>query len=154
MTPIILHFFIRHSTFFFPYFFLDRPYPYSAKLLSGYPGLLLFAAPSDGSSPTIMPTANEVDNRPVAVGKWPRHRHNSHHYMSDRYLHRQQQQQSGRRKCGSDNDDNCVQKYDSGTCLDVLLRPELLHEIYGDRGQLVFQTLTIRIYLKFFETGL
>jgi hypothetical protein len=124
---------------FLSLFFLDRLLPHSTVLSSGNPEFLLFAAPSDGSSPTTMPTANEVDTRPVAVGKWPRHHHNSHHYMSDRYLHRQQQQ-SGRRKCGTDNDDNCVQKYDSGTCLDVLLRPELLHEIYGDRGQSNLQT--------------
>ena len=77
----------------------------------------------------VMPTPNEVDSRPVAVGKWPRQR-----------FHRQPAQygqtaESARQKfvSGNNNGDNCVHKYEN-ICLDVLLRPELLHEIYGDRG--------------------
>ena len=77
-----------------------------------------------------MPTANEVDNRPVAVGKWPRHHQHSSGY--DRYS---RQPGCGRRKCGSG--DNCVHKY-GNNCVDVLLRPELLHEIYGERGNCIF----------------
>lgn len=71
-----------------------------------------------------MPTAKEVDNRPMAVGKWPRNHHHHHHSGLDRY-HR------NRQKCSVD--ENCIHNY-GNLCLDVLLRPELLNEIYGDRS--------------------
>lgn len=79
-----------------------------------------------------MPTATDVDNRPVAIGKWPRLRRNGHAYPIA--LRRQQNQQSTHKDwC---NLENCVHSCDesSNICTDVLLQPELLQELYGDRS--------------------
>ena len=76
-----------------------------------------------------MPTAKEVDNRPVAVGKWPRHHHRRHNPAGfERYP---RHPGCGRSKCGAD--ERCAHKY-GNISIDVLLRPELLNEIYGERG--------------------
>jgi len=90
-----------------------------------------------------MPTATDVDNRPVAIGKWPRlrnsHRnshglnqHNHHHHANNalRQRHGPVSQNEHRQWC---NLENCVHSCDesSNICTDVLLQPELLHELYG-----------------------
>jgi len=77
-----------------------------------------------------MPTATDVDNRPVAIGKWPRLRRTGHAYPIA--LRRQQpQQQQHKDWCTLEN---CVQSCDESSNIHVLLHPELLYEFYGDRS--------------------
>jgi len=89
-----------------------------------------------------MPTATDVDNRPVAIGKWPRLRnsrnglnqHNRYHHHANNALRQRHgqavSQNEHRQWC---NLENCVHSCDesSNICTDVLLQPELLHELYG-----------------------
>ena len=94
-----------------------------------------------------MPTATDVDNRPVAIGKWPRLRnsrnglnqHNRYHHHANNALRQRHgqavSQNEHRQWC---NLENCVHSCDesSNICTDVLLQPELLHELYGiDRSK-------------------
>ena len=87
-----------------------------------------------------MPTATDVDNRPVAIGKWPRLRRTGHAYPIA--LRRQQQQQQQQQQQHKDwcTLENCVHTCDesSNICTDVLLQPELLQEFYGDRSKFFF----------------
>lgn len=99
-----------------------------------------------------MPTATEVDNRPVAVGKWPRIRsstrrestghhsdlysrtnHHQHHHH-----HRRNNESSSTSNSQPDQlctNENCFRPYASVASLytDILLQPDLLQEFYGDR---------------------
>ena len=87
-----------------------------------------------------MPTATDVDNRPVAIGKWPRLRRNGHAYPIA--LRRTQTlTQNSNHSTTTHKDwctlENCVHSCDesSNICTDVLLQPELLQELYGDRSK-------------------
>ena len=98
-----------------------------------------------------MPTATDVDNRPVAIGKWPRLRRNGHAYPIA--LRRQQPHTQNSNNSTTTHKDwctleNCVHSCDesSNICTDVLLQPELLQELYGDRSKYL-----ISFFLKFFH---
>ena len=87
-----------------------------------------------------MPTATDVDNRPVAIGKWPRLRGRNGHTHHNA-LRRNGQQVVGQRHSDWCTLPNCVHTCDesSNICTDVLLQPELLHELYGiDRSKFEF----------------
>ena len=81
-----------------------------------------------------MPTATDVDNRPVAIGKWPRLRGHGHRALAG-------QNPNALRRHGGQSQrhadwctlPNCVHSCDetSNICTDVLLQPELLSELYG-----------------------
>ena len=79
-----------------------------------------------------MPTATDVDNRPVAIGKWPRLRGHGRTGQNPNALRRHGHQGSQRHSdwCTLPN---CVHSCDesSNICTDVLLQPELLSELYG-----------------------
>lgn len=86
-----------------------------------------------------MPTATDVDNRPVAIGKWPRLRtsRTSPNGAQNNALRRHGQQHVQQPQ-GQHSDwctlDNCVHNCDEDSSnIDVLLHPELLQEFYGDK---------------------
>lgn len=84
-----------------------------------------------------MPTATDVDNRPVTIGKWPRLRRN--HTRENNALRRQRQPQIAAR--GQHSDwcalENCLHNYDEDSSnVDVLLHPELLQEYNADKCKL------------------
>lgn len=87
-----------------------------------------------------MPTATDVDNRPLAIGKWPRLRRTTPQHALRRPTQAAQQQQQ-LQQLQQHRDwctlENCVHSCDEGSniCTDVLLQPELLQEFYGDRSK-------------------
>jgi hypothetical protein len=90
-----------------------------------------------------MPTATDVDNRPLAIGKWPRLRRNNQNALRRPRTAHLDSSDEGRGTVRQYHHrdwctlDDCVHSCDEGSniCTDILLQPELLQEFYGDRGQ-------------------